>query len=92
MIHNQRLLDTVRDIANSKGCTPGQIALAWVLAQGDDILPIPGTRRAVHIEENIGAANIELSDSDLVVLDQAFPKDAAQGDRVPEIQIPYINQ
>ena len=92
LIRNQRLLDTVRDIADSKGCTPGQIALAWVLAQGDDIVPIPGTRRVVHIEENIGAANVELSESDLVVLDQAFPKDAALGDRVPEIQIPYINQ
>tara|TARA_A100001037_G_scaffold291363_1_gene305378 strand:+ start:522 stop:1505 length:984 start_codon:yes stop_codon:yes gene_type:complete len=89
---NQTLLDTIREIASAKGCTPGQITLAWVLAQGDDIVPIPGTRRVAHIEENVGAADVQLGESDLAALDQAFPKDAASGDRVPEIQIPYINQ
>ncbi|CAI9405334.1 aldo/keto reductase [Nocardioides sp. T2.26MG-1] len=81
---NLQLVDRVRAIADEKGCTPGQLALAWVLAQGDDelgVAPIPGTKRVKYLEENVGAAAIELTHADLAALDQAVPRDAVVGDR-----------
>lgn len=78
---NLRLVDRIRAIADEKGCTPGQLALAWVLAQGDDIAPIPGTRRIKYLEENVGAASVVLSDDDLRALTDAVPRDAVVGDR-----------
>ena len=64
-----------------KGVTAGQIALAWVLAQGDDVAPIPGTKRIKYLEENVGASAVELSDADLTALEAAVPRDAVVGDR-----------
>ena len=58
----------VRKLAEAKGCTPGQLALAWVLAQGDDVAPIPGTKRIPYLEENAGAADVSLNDDDLRAL------------------------
>ncbi|WP_139978128.1 aldo/keto reductase [Nocardioides litoris] len=81
---NLRLVDTVRGIAEEKGCTPGQLALAWVLAQGDDelaVAPIPGTKRVRYLEENLGAAVVELTADDLVRIAEAVPADAVVGDR-----------
>jgi len=78
---NPKLVDAVRAIAEEKGCTPGQLALAWVLAQGDDIAPIPGTKRVKYLEENVGATDVTLTDDDLAALEQAVPRDAVVGDR-----------
>jgi aryl-alcohol dehydrogenase-like predicted oxidoreductase len=78
---NLRLVDQVRAIADEKGCTPGQLALAWVLAQGDDVVPIPGTKRVKYLEENVGAADVTLTADDLDRLAQAVPREAVVGER-----------
>lgn len=78
---NLKLVDEIGKIAADKGCTPGQLALAWVLAQGEDVVPIPGTKRVKYLEENVGAAAVELSASDLERLEAAVPRDAVQGER-----------
>lgn len=78
---NLRLVDQVRRVARAKGCTPGQLALAWVLAQGDDIAPIPGTKRVRYLEENVAAAEVTLTVEDLQALDEAVPRDAVAGPR-----------
>jgi aryl-alcohol dehydrogenase-like predicted oxidoreductase len=78
---NLRLVDAVRAIAEQKGCTPGQLALAWVLAQGEDVAPIPGTKRVRYLEENVGAADVTLTADDLAALEQAVPRGAVVGDR-----------
>jgi aryl-alcohol dehydrogenase-like predicted oxidoreductase len=78
---NLELVDRVREIAQEKGVTPSQLALAWVLHQGDDIVPIPGTKRVKYLEENAAAADIRLSPEDLARLDEAAPVGATAGDR-----------
>jgi aryl-alcohol dehydrogenase-like predicted oxidoreductase len=78
---NLRLVDQVRAIAEEKGCTPGQLALAWVLAQGQDVAPIPGTKRVRYLEENVAAAEVSLTDDDLARLTAAVPRGAVVGDR-----------
>jgi aryl-alcohol dehydrogenase-like predicted oxidoreductase len=80
---NQRIVAKVREIAEEKGVTPAQLALAWVLAQGDDVVPIPGTRRRQYLEENVKAADVELSDDDLARIDAELP-DAAGERYAPE--------
>ncbi len=92
LTNNRPLLDAVDEIAAAKGCTSAQVALAWVLAQGDDIVPIPGTRRVAHLEQNVAALDVTLDAGDLAKLDRAFPADAAAGHRVPDFQLPYIDQ
>jgi aryl-alcohol dehydrogenase-like predicted oxidoreductase len=78
---NLDLVAQVRSLAAAKGVTPGQLALAWLLAQGNDVAPIPGTKRRRYLEENLGAADVELTAEDLAALDAAFPADAATGQR-----------
>jgi aryl-alcohol dehydrogenase-like predicted oxidoreductase len=78
---NLKLVDAVRALAEDKGCTPGQLALAWVLAQGPDIAPIPGTKRVRYLEENVRAADVVLTDDELKALEEAVPRDAVVGDR-----------
>jgi aryl-alcohol dehydrogenase-like predicted oxidoreductase len=78
---NLRLVDQARALADGKGCTPGQLALAWVLAQGDDVVPIPGTKRVKYLEENVGALEVSLSHDDLGALEQAVPRGAVAGAR-----------
>src|ERR1700712_3336052 len=78
---NLTLVDKVKEIATAKGCTPGQLALAWVLAQGDDVVPIPGTKRVKYLEENVAASDVHLSQGDLDALEKAIPRDAVAGDR-----------
>lgn len=83
----QKNLDLVREIeamAREKGCAPSQLALAWVLAQGDDIVPIPGTKRRRYLEENVGALNVTLATDDLARIDRIIPPGAAAGTRYPE--------
>ena len=82
---NLDLVERVREIAREKGVTPGQLALAWVLAQGEDIVPIPGTKRRSYLEENVAAAEVELTPDDLARLDEVAPRGAAAGDRYPDM-------
>ncbi len=83
--HNLALVDRVREIAEELDVTPGQLALAWLLHQGDDVVPIPGTRKRDRLEENAAAAEIILDDKTLARLDEAAPVGAASGDRYPEM-------
>ena len=71
----------VGEIARERGCTPAQLALAWVLAQGSDIVPIPGTKRRTYLEENLGALAVTLTPDELRRIDDAFPKGATAGTR-----------
>ena len=80
---NLAIVAAVRAVAERKGATPGQLALAWVLAQGDDVVPIPGTKRVRYLEENVAAAAVELTADDLAELEQAVP--AAVGERYPDM-------
>ncbi len=79
--HNLRLVGELTEIANELDCTPAQLALAWLLHQGDDVVPIPGTKRVKYLDENAAAASIELSDEHLRRLGELFPPGAAAGDR-----------
>jgi aryl-alcohol dehydrogenase-like predicted oxidoreductase len=81
----------VEEIAKEKGCKPSQLALAWVLAQGDDIVPIPGTKRRKYLEENVGALNVKLTPEDLRRIDEVFPRDATAGARYPEHMMHLVN-
>ncbi|MEO8108441.1 MAG: aldo/keto reductase [Ginsengibacter sp.] len=89
---NLKLVKKIEDIAKAKGCTPSQLALAWVLAQGNFIFPIPGTKRVKYVEENVEAANIVLSKKELQQLEEVFTKNAAAGLRYPEAAMKSVNQ
>ena len=78
---NLRLVDEINTIATEKHCTPSQLALAWVLAQGDDIVPIPGTKRRTYLEENVHALDVHLDADDLARIDRAIPPGSASGER-----------
>jgi aryl-alcohol dehydrogenase-like predicted oxidoreductase len=88
---NLDLVSRVEEIAKEHKCTPAQLALAWVLAQGDDIVPIPGTRHPERLEENVAALDVVLSENDLRRIDTAAPKGATAGDRYPEGGMRTIN-
>ena len=88
---NLDLVSRVEEIAKEHKCTPAQLALAWVRAQGDDIVPIPGTRHSERLEENLGALNVVLSENDLLRIDAAAPKGATAGARYPEGGMKTIN-
>jgi aryl-alcohol dehydrogenase-like predicted oxidoreductase len=87
--HNLTLAAKIREIAEEKGIAPGQLALAWVLAQGDDLVPIPGTKRRTYLEENLGAADVELSADDLARIDAELPE--AAGDRYDPTGMATVN-
>lgn len=82
---NMALVQRVRDVAADKQISAGQLALAWVLAQGDDVVPIPGTRRIAYLEENVAAVDVDLTADDLARIDEAAPAGAASGDRYPDM-------
>ena len=82
---NLELVERVEELAATKGCTAAQIALAWVLAQGEDIVPIPGTTRIKNLEENVATLDVEMTDEDLRDLEAVFPKGAAAGDRYADM-------
>ena len=92
LAENRMLLDAIDEVAAAKGCAAAQVALAWVLAQGGDVAPIPGTARIAHLEQNVAALDVALDADDLAELDRAFPLGVAAGHRVPEFQVRYINQ
>jgi aryl-alcohol dehydrogenase-like predicted oxidoreductase len=83
--HNFALVQAIGEVAHEKGVTTGQLALAWVLARGDDVVPIPGTKRRRYLEENAAASELELSAEDVARLEDAFPVGAAAGDRYPSM-------
>jgi aryl-alcohol dehydrogenase-like predicted oxidoreductase len=89
---NLDLLRKVEDLAKEKHCTPSQLALAWVLAQSDDIVPIPGTKRRKYLEENAAADTVKLTKDDLLRIDAVFPPDSAAGDRYPAHMMALINK
>jgi len=82
---NLELVERVKEIAAEKGAAPGQLALAWALAQGEDIVPIPGTKRIPYLEQNVAAGEVELTDEDLRRIDEAAPAGAAAGDRYTDM-------
>ena len=88
---NLQLVDHVKKMASEKRCTAAQLALAWVLAQGDDIVPIPGTKQSRYVDENIGALDVSFTAGDLAVLDQAFAPGAVAGTRYPESGMRVLN-
>ena len=89
---NLQLVERVKEIANEKGFTPGQLALAWLLHQGEDIVPIPGTKRRKYLEENAAAADLELTGEDLRRIDEIAPKGSAAGERYPQQQMRTVNR
>lgn len=88
---NLALVDTVGELARAKGCTPSQLALAWVLAQGEHLVPIPGTKRRSYLDENIGALDVALSSEELAQIDAVFPREAVAGDRYPANMMRLVN-
>jgi aryl-alcohol dehydrogenase-like predicted oxidoreductase len=88
---NLELVELVEKLARDKGCTSAQLALAWTLAMGDDIVPIPGTRRRERLEENAAAVAVELDSEDLARIDELIPKDMASGTRYPEQAMSLLN-
>jgi aryl-alcohol dehydrogenase-like predicted oxidoreductase len=82
---NRELAEQVQELAAEKGCTPAQLALAWVLSRGDDVVPIPGTKRRTYLEQNAAASDVELTRAELERLDEAFPPGAAAGDRYADM-------
>ena len=79
------MVERVREIATAKGCTPGQLALVWLLARGADVVPIPGTKRVKYLEENAAASRVKLSEEDVRRIDEAAPKGAAAGERYADM-------
>jgi aryl-alcohol dehydrogenase-like predicted oxidoreductase len=88
---NLDLVHRVEEIAKEKGCKPAQLALAWVLAQDENIVPIPGTKRRKYLEENVAALDVKLTQEDLRRIDEIFPTGAAAGDRYPEHMMSMVN-
>ena len=89
---NMQLVEKIRALAADKGCTPAQLALAWLLAQGEDIVPIPGTKRRAYLEENVGALDVRLTPEELAEIDTFLPPGAAAGPRYPERGMRTINR
>ena len=90
-VRNLELVDKVKKLATESGITPSQLALAWVLAQGDDIVPIPGTKRRKYIEENAASVELSLAQGVIEELQKIFPPDAAVGDRYPQTMMAAVN-
>jgi aryl-alcohol dehydrogenase-like predicted oxidoreductase len=88
---NLELVRRIEEMAAEKGCSAAQLALAWVLAQGDDIVPIPGTKRRKYMEENLGALEFDLTPAELARIEEAAPKGAAAGTRYPEAMMSLVN-
>jgi aryl-alcohol dehydrogenase-like predicted oxidoreductase len=89
---NLRLVERVKEIAETKGCTPAQLALAWVLAQGEDIVPIPGTKRRAYLEQNAKALEVELTAEDLARIGEVARPEAVAGKRYPEAAMTSVNR
>jgi len=89
---NLELVERIRSMASAKQCTPSQLALAWVLAQGEDIVAIPGTKRRKYLEENLGALEVTLTPADLADIERIAPRGVAAGTRYPEAMMGFVNR
>jgi aryl-alcohol dehydrogenase-like predicted oxidoreductase len=89
---NLDLVAQIQEMANKKGCKPTQLALAWVLAQGKDIVPIPGTKRQKYLEENVASLALELTSDDIAKINELFSSSAVVGERYPEASMRFISQ
>jgi len=89
---NLHLVERIKAIAERKGVTAGQLALAWVMARGNDIVPIPGTKRRKYLEENVAAAAVAISTAEMAEIDRALPKGAAAGERYPAAMMAILNR
>ena len=92
LAHNVALVDQLESLATARDCTQAQLALAWVLAQGADIVPIPGTKRRAYLEQNVAALDLALSADELAALDRISPKGAVSGDRYAASMMPFLNR
>jgi len=88
---NLNLVRRIQEMAAEKNCTPAQLALAWVLAQGEDIVPIPGTKRITYLEENVAALGLKLTQEDLERIEEISPRGVAAGSRYPEPGMKLVN-
>jgi aryl-alcohol dehydrogenase-like predicted oxidoreductase len=88
---NLALVERVRALAASKGCSPAQLALAWVLAQGADVVPIPGTKRRAYLEENLGALGVSFTPEELSHVDEIAPRGVAAGERYPAAMKAFVD-
>jgi aryl-alcohol dehydrogenase-like predicted oxidoreductase len=88
---NLELVERIEEMAAGKGCTSAQLALAWLLAQGPDVVPIPGTRSRSRLEENAGAVDVSLTEAELAEIDEVIPRDMAVGTRYPEQAMSLLN-
>jgi aryl-alcohol dehydrogenase-like predicted oxidoreductase len=88
---NLAVVEKVRQLAQGKGVTPSQLVLAWVLAQGDDVVPIPGTKSRHHLEDNLAALDVELTADDLAAIESVAPRGVAAGERYAPDQLARIN-
>lgn len=89
---NLELVSRIGEIAGERGCTPAQLALAWVIAQGEDVVPIPGTKRRKYLEENVGALEVQITPEELKRIDEVAPRGAAAGERYPEASMSAVNR
>ena len=89
---NVELVEKIRTLANEKGCTPSQLAIAWVLAQGEDIITIPGTKHIKYLEENIASENVQLTREDLQSLEAIMPAGIVSGTRYSEMFMNTLNR
>ncbi len=89
---NLQLVERIQEMARARGCTPAQLALAWIITRGEDIVPIPGTKRRSYLEENAAASDIRLSDEDLARINEIAPKGVAAGARYPEAMMNAVNR
>lgn len=89
---NLALVDRIRAMAAAKGCSPSQLALAWVLTRGDDVVTIPGTKRRAYLDENLAALDVTLTAADLAEIDRIAPRGAAAGTRYPEAMMSFVNR
>jgi aryl-alcohol dehydrogenase-like predicted oxidoreductase len=89
---NLELVEKIKTLAAEKGCTPAQLAIAWVLAQGEDIIPIPGSKRIKHLEENIASENVQLTREDLQNMEAIMPAGIVSGTRYPERFMNALNR
>ena len=89
---NLQLVARIEEMARTRGCTPAQLALAWILAQGEEIVPIPGTKKVARLEENIGALDVSLSPDDLAQIEEIAPHGVAVGNRYPEAMMGMVNK
>jgi aryl-alcohol dehydrogenase-like predicted oxidoreductase len=87
---NLPLVETLRRLAQARGATPAQLALAWLLHQGNDIVPIPGARRIAHLEENMAAADLDLSQGEIAAIEEAVPESAVIGDRYAQAELSLV--